>query len=63
MKQFKATWGDGYALKKSEVITLDLITEDNGWWEENIYKLEHAEVGQIVDCSDIGGVLHVQRIA
>lgn len=61
-KLFKATWGDGYALKKSEVIGLDLITEENGWWKENIEAIQDSAIGEIVDCSDIGGVLFVERV-
>ena len=61
-KLFKATWGDGYAFPNSKVITLNDITEENGWWEENIQAIENAQIGDVVNCSDIGGVLHVQRI-
>ncbi len=61
-KLFKATWGDGYALKKSEIIALDIITEENGWWAENIEAITNASLGQIIDCSDMSGVLHVERV-
>jgi hypothetical protein len=61
-KLFKATWGDGYMIKKSEVIPLEIITEENGWWEENIEAIQNSEIGEIVNCSDIGGVLHVERV-
>jgi len=61
-KLFKATWGAGYALQKSEVIGLDLITEENGWWEENIEAIQNAYIGEIVNCSDIGGDLIVERV-
>ena len=62
-KLFLATWGEGYAIKESQVITLDVITEDNGWWEDNIISLSNAKVGDTVDCSDWGGELTVKRIA
>jgi hypothetical protein len=61
-KLFKATWGAGYKLQKSEVIGLDLITEANGWWEENIEAIQNSQIGDIVDCSDIGGDLIVERV-
>lgn len=61
-KLFQATWGDGYAFPDSKEITLDDITEENGWWKENIEAIEIAQIGDVVDCSDIGGVLHVERI-
>lgn len=63
MKTFKATWGDGYYQPGSKIITLDDITEDNGWWPENIEAIEESKIGQVVDCSDIGGVLHVERVS
>jgi hypothetical protein len=61
-KLFKATWGDGYAYPDSRVITLDDITEENGWWEENVIAIQELQVGSIVDCSDMSGVLHVERV-
>ena len=61
-KLFKATWGDGYMVKKTEIISLDIITEENGWWEENIQAIEDAKIGDVVNCSDIGGVFHVERV-
>ena len=62
-KLFKATWGDGYAYPESKEITMDDITEENGWYEEVIEKLEDARIGETINCSDISGILHVQRIA
>ena len=63
MKQFKATWGEGYAFPDYKVITLEDITEENGWWEENIDAIENARVGEVINCSDISGLLYVERIA
>ena len=63
MKTFKATWGDGYYNPGSKIITMDDITEENGWWPENIEELENCEIGTVVNCTDISGVLHVERIS
>ena len=63
MKKFKATWGSGYYNPGSKIITMDYITEENGWWPENIEAIEESEIGQIINCSDISGVLHVERIS
>ena len=62
-KQFKATWGEGYVNPGSKIITFDDITEENGWDVYNIDKLENAHIGEVVNCSDISGVLFVERIA
>jgi hypothetical protein len=62
-KRFKATWGEGYVNPGSKEITLADITEENGWHSENIDKLESAYIGEVVNCSDISGILFVQRIA
>jgi len=62
-KQFKATWGEGYVNPGSKVITFDDITEENGWDVYNIDKLENAYIGEVVNCSDISGILFVERIA
>ena len=62
-KQFIATWGDGYVNPGSKVITIDDINEENGWDVYYIEELNNARVGEVVNCSDISGVLHVKRIA
>lgn len=62
MKQFQATWGEGYYNEGTKVITSADINEDNGWDEDYIYRLDKSEVGEIVDCSDYSGILLVQRI-
>lgn len=61
-KIFQAEWGEGYVKAGSALLTFDDITEENGWFDWCIEKLEDARVGQTVDCSCISGVLHVTRI-
>jgi hypothetical protein len=62
-KQFKATWGEGYYDQGTKIITSDDISPDFGWDEDYIKRLNNAEVGEIVDCSDYSGILLVQRIS
>lgn len=62
MKTFRALWGEGYVKAGSAIITMADMSEENGWDDYNIGRLEKAYVGEIVDCTDISGVLFVQRI-
>ena len=62
-KVFKAVWGSGYYNPGEKYITLDDITEDNGWFPENIEAIDDLQIGQTCDCSDFSGDLHVTRIA
>lgn len=59
---YKATWGEGYTRPGSKFVTLEEITEANGWDPVNIEALTYAQPGQVIDCSCISGVLHVERI-
>jgi len=61
-KIFKATWGAGYILQKSELVGLDLITEENGWDSDNVKQIHNARIGETVDCSDFSGDLIVERV-
>jgi len=63
MKQFLCTWGEGYVRQESRVLGFDDINEENGWFEENIERLENAHIGEVVNCSDISGLLYVKRIS
>jgi len=63
MKQFKATWGEGYYNPDTTVITLDDINDKNGWDDWAIEKIDQLNIGQTADCTDISGVLYVKRIA
>jgi hypothetical protein len=63
MKQFLAKWGEGYYREGEKVITMDDITEENGWFDDYIQRIEKADVGEVVDCTDYSGVLTVKRIA
>jgi hypothetical protein len=63
MKQFEATWGEGYVKPQTLTIGLDMITEEYGWFEEYIQMIDALELGQVADCSDYSGVLFVKRIA
>lgn len=62
-KRFLCTWGEGYVLQKSQIVPMDQITEENGWFDEYIHMIDMARIGDVVDCSDPSGVLHVKRIA
>lgn len=62
-KLFLCTWGEGYIREESKVLTLDDITPEYGWFDEYIQMIDMARVGDVVDCSDYSGVLHVKRIA
>lgn len=62
-KQFKATWGEGYVFQETKVLTPEDITPEFGWDEDTIQRLENAYVGEVVNCSDLSGVLFVQRIS
>lgn len=61
-KLFKATWGEGYAYPDSAEITMEDITEENGWFEENIQAIDDLQVGGVVDCSCFTAELFVERI-
>jgi hypothetical protein len=62
-KQFKVTWGSGYANPGSSVVGLDIINDDNGWDDWAIEKIEDLQIGQVADCSDHGGDVLVERVA
>jgi hypothetical protein len=62
MKQFLAKWGEGYSKEGEKVITMNDISEANGWDEDYIQRLQNAGIGEVVDCSDYSGILFVQRI-
>jgi len=61
-KLFEIKWGAGYAHPDNKIVGLDFITEDYGWHDCSIEKVEGLEVGQTADCSDIGGEVYVKRI-
>ena len=61
-KQFEATWGEGYATKETRTITLDDVTKDNGYPQENILIVQSLLIGDTADLSDIGGVHTIKRI-
>lgn len=61
-KRFQATWGEGYSFPHSEEIGSDIITEDNGWFEEYIQAIDNLDIGEVADCSDYSGILFVKRI-
>ena len=63
MKKFKATWGEGYVHPETSIISLDEIDNNNGWEEWAIEKIDALAIGQSADCSDISGVVNVQRIS
>jgi hypothetical protein len=61
-KLFQVRWGSGYAHPDNKIVGLDFISEDYGWDEFSIEKVNDLQVGQIADCSDIGGDVYVERI-
>jgi len=61
-KLFEIKWGAGYSHPDNKIVGLDFITEDYGWHDCSIEKVEALEVGQTADCSDIGGDVYVKRI-
>jgi hypothetical protein len=61
-KLFNVRWGAGYAHPDNKTLSIDDFTEDNGWDSLSIEKVEDLQLGQIADCSDIGGDVYVERI-
>jgi hypothetical protein len=61
-KLFEVTWGSGYEHPDNKIVGMDFIHEDYGWDGWSIEKVEDLEVGQVADCSDIGGDVYVKRI-
>lgn len=61
-RKFSASWGSGYMYQGTQIITMADITEDNGWFPENIERINETNVGDTVDCSCISGELFVTRI-
>lgn len=61
-KLFSATWGAGYVTQETRTLTLSDITEDNGYFEWGIEKVEALQVGQTADLSDMSGDLTITRV-
>ena len=61
-KLFDVRWGAGYAHPDNKTVSMDEITEENGWDIYNIEKIEALRLDEGVDCSDIGGEVYVTRI-
>lgn len=61
-KQFVATWGAGYVTQETRTLTMSEITEDNGYFEWGIEKVEALQVGQTADLSDMSGDLTITRV-
>jgi hypothetical protein len=61
-KLFDVRWGAGYAHPDNKTVYMSEITEENGWDIYNIEKIADLQIGQGVDCSDIGGDVFVTRI-
>jgi hypothetical protein len=61
-RQFVATWGAGYATQETRNLTMSEITEDNGYFEWGIEKVEALQVGQTADLSDMSGDLTITRV-
>ena len=61
-RQFVATWGAGYATQETRNLTMSEITEDNGYFEWGVDKVEALQVGQTADLSDMSGDLTITRI-
>lgn len=63
MKQFLCKWGEGYVNPQTSTLTFEDISNENGWDDWAIKKVDALQIGEACDCSDISGVLFVQRIA
>ena len=61
-REFVATWGAGYATQETRNISMSDITEDNGYFEWGIEKVEALQLGQTADLSDMSGDLTITRI-
>jgi hypothetical protein len=62
MKQFLCKWGEGYIKQCEKVLKIEDFSEEYGWCEDYIERIQKAGIGEVVDCSDYSGVLFVQRI-
>jgi len=61
-KEFVATWGAGYATQETRNLKMSDITEDNGYFEWGIEKVEALQIGQTADLSDMSGDLTITRV-
>jgi len=60
---FEITWGDGYANPGTKIVSMDLLTEDNGWDDWSLELINDLPIGRNADCSDPGGKVIVKRIS
>ena len=58
MKQFECFWGDGYRSEVGKSILAyndeDFFTEDRGYWENDIEKINKLVIGDTVKFNDNG---------
>jgi hypothetical protein len=62
IKLFIATWGSGYYKQETRNISMEDVTEDNGYFPESIEMVEDLHVGETADLSDPSGDLTIKRI-
>lgn len=63
MKHFEATWGEGYAEPGTREIDETEVSEENGYDEEDVAKVQALEVGETADLSGPSGDLTIKRTA